>query len=206
MATRNEEQTAAERPPFHRRTDTQDQASFSNLPAPSVLDALTDPIAIRDTAFVYRFANAAFCEWLRRPPASPSPTWRPTPAGCGGRRDPDHRAHRRASTQLRPPDEDPGTDPGAAAPPDGRTDPGGIGRGRSADADLGRRYRRQEHRRATPGHPNRTRRSSTARKSHAVSLPSRNAGTFTSSASTVTGRNSSVRIGPTRNGVYVKQV
>jgi PAS domain S-box-containing protein len=67
MATRNDQPTAAERSRLRRRTDTVTPTLDPDLSSLAVLEALSDPIAIRDAAFVYRFANAAFCEWLRRP-------------------------------------------------------------------------------------------------------------------------------------------
>ena len=67
MAARNEEPTSTKRPSLGRRTATLDVANDPDLSGLTVLDSLPEPIAIRDSAFVYQFANAAFCEWVRRP-------------------------------------------------------------------------------------------------------------------------------------------
>ena len=67
MATQQHEQEAGERPPVPQPQDTRGQTLVPDLPSLAVLDALSDPIAVRDLGFVYRFANVAFCEWLRRP-------------------------------------------------------------------------------------------------------------------------------------------
>jgi len=71
LATTEHHQGAVtdERPPSPRPASHPGPGEdfIQRLPPFAVLDALPDPTAVKDTAFIYRFANAAFCEWVRRP-------------------------------------------------------------------------------------------------------------------------------------------
>jgi PAS domain S-box-containing protein len=67
MATQRDARQAEPRPPCLQPQDTPGETLPPDLSSLAVLEALSDPIAIRDPTFVYRFANAAFCEHVRRP-------------------------------------------------------------------------------------------------------------------------------------------
>ncbi|MGD2062431.1 MAG: PAS domain S-box protein [Nitrospirota bacterium] len=68
MATQPNEQAATAHPTATRRPQgDREEWPMPGLSSLVVLDTLSDPIAIRDPSFVYRFANVAFCELVRRP-------------------------------------------------------------------------------------------------------------------------------------------
>jgi len=65
MTERYHGRVTDKRPPSPSPTSEPEpgEAFIQRLPPAAVLGAFPDPTAVKDTAYVYRFVNAAFCEW-----------------------------------------------------------------------------------------------------------------------------------------------